>query len=41
MVQVIDQVDALRAKRPRRFSLLKDLIQSVFLEMFGDSRRKL
>ncbi|MEU9241029.1 restriction endonuclease subunit S [Streptomyces sp. NPDC048385] len=33
---VLDQVDALRAKRRQAIDLLDDLTQSVFFEMFGD-----
>lgn len=33
---VLDQVDALRAKRREAIALLDDLTQSIFLDMFGD-----
>ncbi|WP_329540306.1 restriction endonuclease subunit S [Streptomyces sp. NBC_01358] len=33
---VLDQVDALRAKRREAIALLDDLAQSTFLDMFGD-----
>ncbi|MGW6534820.1 restriction endonuclease subunit S [Streptomyces sp. NPDC055051] len=33
---VLDQLDALRAKRREAIALLDDLAQSVFLDMFGD-----
>ncbi|MFJ9659558.1 restriction endonuclease subunit S [Streptomyces griseoflavus] len=33
---VLDQVDFLRAKRRQAAALLDDLVQSIFLEMFGD-----
>ncbi|WUD72197.1 restriction endonuclease subunit S [Streptomyces sp. NBC_00510] len=33
---VLDQVDALRAKRREAIALLDDLGQSIFLDMFGD-----
>ncbi|MFI0543003.1 restriction endonuclease subunit S [Streptomyces sp. WSLK1-3] len=33
---VLDQADALRAKRREAIALLDDLTQSIFLEMFGD-----
>ncbi|MGV9527346.1 restriction endonuclease subunit S [Streptomyces cellulosae] len=33
---VLDQVDALRAKRRHAIALLDDLTHSIFLEMFGD-----
>ncbi|MFI1207842.1 hypothetical protein ACH4UV_09595 [Streptomyces sp. NPDC020802] len=36
IVAVLDQVDALRAKRREAVSLLDDLTQSIFLGMFGD-----
>lgn len=36
IVDIIDQADALRRKREQSLSLLDDLMQSVFLEMFGD-----
>lgn len=38
IVQVLDHVDALRAKRREAIRLLDDLIQSIFLDMFGDPR---
>lgn len=34
--QVLDQIDDLRAKRREAISLLDELVQSIFLEMFGD-----
>ncbi|MFD8825782.1 restriction endonuclease subunit S [Streptomyces sp. NPDC059605] len=36
VVALLDQVDALRAKRREAIALLDDLAQSVFLDMFGD-----
>ncbi|MFF5366013.1 restriction endonuclease subunit S [Streptomyces sp. NPDC013187] len=33
---VLDQVDALRSKRREAIALLDDLVQSIFLDMFGD-----
>jgi type I restriction enzyme, S subunit len=36
IAQVLDSVDALRAKRHKAIALLDDLTQSIFLEMFGD-----
>ena len=33
---VLDQVDTLRAKRREAITLLDDLAQSIFLDMFGD-----
>ncbi|GAA3036436.1 restriction endonuclease subunit S [Actinokineospora globicatena] len=36
IAQVLDTVDALRAKRRRAVALLDDLAQSIFLDMFGD-----
>ena len=36
IVQVLDQVDALRVKRRETIALLDELIQSIFLDMFGD-----
>lgn len=36
IVEVLDQVDALREKRRKSISLLDDLAQSIFLDMFGD-----
>jgi type I restriction enzyme S subunit len=33
---ILDQADALRLKRDQSLSRLDDLVQSVFLEMFGD-----
>lgn len=38
IAQALDQVDALRAKRREAISLLDNLTQSIFLDMFGDSR---
>jgi type I restriction enzyme S subunit len=35
IAHVLDQVEALRAQRRRAISLLDDLAQSIFLEMFG------
>jgi type I restriction enzyme S subunit len=39
IAQVLDSVDELRTKRRTAISLLDDLIQSTFLEMFGDPIR--
>jgi type I restriction enzyme, S subunit len=36
IAQVLDSVDALRAKRHKTIALLNDLAQSIFLDMFGD-----
>ncbi|MGV9232544.1 restriction endonuclease subunit S [Streptomyces nigra] len=36
IAQVLDQVNALRAKRRRAIALLDDLAQSIFFDMFGD-----
>ncbi|MFI1537412.1 restriction endonuclease subunit S [Streptomyces anandii] len=36
---VLDQVDALRAKRREAIALLDNLAQSIFLDMFGDPLR--
>ncbi|MEV0177093.1 restriction endonuclease subunit S [Streptomyces sp. NPDC050803] len=36
IAQVLDRVDALRAKRGEAIALLDDLAQSIFLDMFGD-----
>lgn len=36
---VLDQVDTLRAKRREAITLLDDLAQSIFLDMFGDPVR--
>jgi type I restriction enzyme, S subunit len=36
IAQVLDSVDALRAKRHKAIALLDDLVQSIFLDMFGD-----
>ncbi|MEV6902154.1 restriction endonuclease subunit S [Amycolatopsis sp. NPDC051372] len=36
IAQMLDQVDALRAKRREAIALLDDLAQSIFLDMFGD-----
>ncbi|GAB2329193.1 restriction endonuclease subunit S [Streptomyces variabilis] len=36
VVQVMDQVDAMRAKRREAIALFNDLAQSIFLDMFGD-----
>ncbi|CAL9500870.1 restriction endonuclease subunit S [Streptomyces sp. enrichment culture] len=36
IASVLDQVDVLRAKRRQAIALLEDLIQSIFLDMFGD-----
>jgi restriction endonuclease S subunit len=33
---ILDQVDALRAKRREAIALLDDLAQSIFLDIFGD-----
>ncbi|MFF9849104.1 restriction endonuclease subunit S [Streptomyces litmocidini] len=35
---VLDQVDSLRVKRRDAILLLDDLVRSIFIEMFGDSR---
>jgi type I restriction enzyme S subunit len=35
IVQVLDQVDALRAKRREAVARLDDLVRSIFLDMFG------
>ena len=39
IAQVLDRVDALRAKRRQAIALLDDLAQSIFLDMFGNSDR--
>ncbi|PJN35156.1 hypothetical protein CG717_02650 [Streptomyces sp. CB02613] len=39
IARVLDTVDALRARRREALSLLDDLAQSIFLEMFGDPAR--
>jgi type I restriction enzyme S subunit len=36
IVEVLDSVDAMRAKRRRAIALLGDLAQSIFLDMFSD-----
>lgn len=36
IAELLDHVDALRAKRRQEISLLDDLAKSVFLDMFGD-----
>ncbi|MFB8783868.1 restriction endonuclease subunit S [Streptomyces albogriseolus] len=36
IADALDQVDSLRAKRHQAIALLEDLIQSIFLDMFGD-----
>lgn len=36
---VLDQADALRAKRQKSLDLEDDLVQSLFLDMFGDSHK--
>ena len=36
IADILDQADALRQKRSRALARLDDLLQSVFLEMFGD-----
>ncbi|MFR9752274.1 restriction endonuclease subunit S [Nocardia sp. 004] len=36
IAQVLDQVDALREKRRKAVTLLDELTQSIFLDMFGD-----
>lgn len=36
IAEVLDRVDALRAKRREAVALLDDLTQSIFLDMFGD-----
>ncbi|MFF0254865.1 restriction endonuclease subunit S [Micromonospora zamorensis] len=36
IVEALDRVDELRAKRQEAFSRLSELIQSIFLDMFGD-----
>ncbi|MFC3891410.1 restriction endonuclease subunit S [Lentzea rhizosphaerae] len=36
IAQILDNVDALRTKRRKAIALLKDLAQSIFLDMFGD-----
>jgi type I restriction enzyme S subunit len=39
IVQVLDKVDALRMKRRETITLLDNLTQSIFLDMFGDPRK--
>lgn len=39
IVSALDHVEVLRAKRREALSLLEDLAQSIFLEMFGDPAR--
>lgn len=34
---ILDQADALRAKRRQTIALLDDLVQSIFIDMFGDA----
>ncbi|WP_084717785.1 restriction endonuclease subunit S [Streptacidiphilus carbonis] len=41
IAQVLDSVDALRAKRREAIALLDDLAQSIFLDMFGDPAKNL
>ncbi|MBF6227075.1 restriction endonuclease subunit S [Nocardia abscessus] len=36
IAEVLDRVDALREKRRKSITLLNDLAQSIFLDMFGD-----
>lgn len=37
---ILDQADALRAKRREALTLLDDLAQSIFIDMFGDDRAR-
>lgn len=37
IAEVLDRVDALRAKRRTSIALINDLAQSIFLDMFGDA----
>jgi type I restriction enzyme S subunit len=39
IAQVLDSVDALRAKRRETIALLDDLASSIFVDIFGDRRR--